>query len=194
MKIINRNKGKDVKSMTPEQAEKLIIEAESNLTLLEKERDRKKAKYDELFKQGVEASDSRRMNIAHELEFIEKDISGIDKRMKSYRETIRILQEIKSAKSMKTELPDQLIDMMDPAEVKNLLIQSKSAEKLSQRKRESVLSSIDDVSGLDEEEKGEENKYMQIFREMDRSREDLSPNREKTSSKEKENDTDKEEE
>ncbi len=194
MKIINRNKGKDVKSMTPEQAEKLIIEAESNLTLLEKERDRKKAKYDELFKQGVEASDSRRMNIAHELEFIEKDISGIDKRMKSYRETIRILQEIKSAKSMKTELPDQLIDMMDPAEVKNLLIQSKSAEKLSQRKRESVLSSIDDVSGLDEEEKGEENKYMQIFREMDRSREDLSPNREKTSPKEKESSTDKEEE
>ncbi len=194
MKIINRNKGKDVKSMTPEQAEKLIIEAESNLTLLEKERDRKKAKYDELFKQGVEASDSRRMNIAHELEFIEKDISGIDKKMKSYRETIRILQEIKSAKSRKTELPDQLIEMMDPAEVKTLLVQSKSAEKLSQKKRESVLSSIDDVSALDEEEKGEENKYMQIFREMDRSREDLSPNREKTSSKEKESDTDKEEE
>jgi hypothetical protein len=182
MKILNRNKNNDIESMSPEALDKLVIEAESNLTILEKERDRKKTKYDQLFKEGVESSDSRRRNIAHELESIEKDIAGIDKRMKSYRDTVRILNEVKRAKTTNVDNTEVLIEKMDPAKVKSILIQSKSVEKLNERKREALLSSIDDVSSLDDEEKDDENKYMEIFREMDKSKENLSPGRSKQES------------
>lgn len=182
MKILNRNKDGDIDSMSPEALDKLIIEAESNLTILEKERDRKKTKYDQLFKEGVESSDSRRRNIAHELESIEKDIAGIDKRMKSYRDTVRILNEVKRAKTTSVDPTEKIINRMDPAKVKDILLQSKSVEKLNERKRESLLSSIDDVSSLDDDEKDEENKYMEIFREMDKSKENLSPGRSKQES------------
>ena len=195
MKILNRNKNNDIESMSPEALDKLVIEAESNLTILEKERDRKKTKYDQLFKEGVESSDSRRRNIAHELESIEKDIAGIDKRMKSYRDTVRILNEVKRAKTTNVDNTEVLIEKMDPAKVKSILIQSKSVEKLNERKREALLSSIDDVSSLDEEEKDEENKYMEIFREMDKSKENLSPGRSKQeSSKTEEKDSNEENE
>ena len=195
MKILNRNKNNDIESMSPEALDKLVIEAESNLTILEKERDRKKTKYDQLFKEGVEASDSRRRNIAHELESIEKDIAGIDKRMKSYRDTVRILNEVKRAKTTNVDNTEVLIEKMDPAKVKSILIQSKSVEKLNERKREALLSSIDDVSSLDDEEKDDENKYMEIFREMDKSKENLSPGRSKQeSSKTEEKDSNEENE
>ena len=195
MKILNRNKNNDIESMSPEALDKLVIEAESNLTILEKERDRKKTKYDQLFKEGVESSDSRRRNIAHELESIEKDIAGIDKRMKSYRDTVRILNEVKRAKTTNVDNTEVLIEKMDPAKVKSILIQSKSVEKLNERKREALLSSIDDVSSLDDEEKDDENKYMEIFREMDKSKENLSPGRSKQeSSKTEEKDSNEENE
>ncbi|MGP6206815.1 hypothetical protein ACNF42_02100 [Cuniculiplasma sp. SKW3] len=193
MKILNRNKDGDIDSMSPEALDKLIIEAESNLTILEKERDRKKTKYDQLFKEGVESSDSRRRNIAHELESIEKDIAGIDKRMKSYRDTVRILNEVKRAKTTSVDPTEKIINRMDPAKVKDILLQSKSVEKLNERKRESLLSSIDDVSSLDDDEKDEENKYMEIFREMDKSKENLSPGRSKQESTRQEEKDSKEE-
>ncbi|MCL4345640.1 MAG: hypothetical protein M1375_01145 [Candidatus Thermoplasmatota archaeon] len=195
MKILNRNKDTDVESMSPEDLDKLVIEAESSLTILEKERDRKKARYDSLFKEGVDAPDSRRRNIAHELESIEKDIAGIDKSMKSYRDTVRILNEVKRAKTTAQDPTEKFINRMDPAKVKGLLIESKSKEKLNERKRENLLSSIDDVSSLDDDEKGEESKYMDIFREMDKSRENLSPTKGKQeSSKSEEKDSSEENE
>jgi hypothetical protein len=193
MKILNRNKDNDIETMSPEALDKLIIENESNLTILEKERDRKKTKYDQLFKEGVEASDSRRRNIAHELESIEKDIADIDKTMKSYRDNVRILNAVKRAKT--TNVNQDLPNGIDPGKLKHILIQSKSVEKLNERKREALLSSIDDVSSLDDEEKDEENKYMEIFREMDKSKENLSPGRSKQeSSKTEEKDSNEENE
>ena len=194
MKILNRNKGTDIKSMSPENVDKLVMEAESNLTILEKERDRKKAKYDELFKQGVDASDSKRRNLAHELEFIEKDIAGIDRRMKSYRDTVRILNEVKRAKTTGQDTAEKIISGINPEELKSLLVQTKSEEKLNERKRENLLSNIDDVSSLDEEDNAEESKYMNIFREMDKNRENLSPTKtkEESSKEQKEPDENKE--
>ena len=177
MKIFRRN-NKDLSQITPEEADKKIIETETKLTLLEKERDRKKKEFDDLFKEGANTSGSRRANIAQELSRKERMIQDLDKNMKMYREDIDIYEEIKWAKTQINDPSRDVIANTDPNKITNIMIEKRSREAVNGKKRGEMLRSISDVRATDDATSEDENKFLKIFKEMDKSKENLSPNAE----------------
>ena len=70
MALFKRKKEGDLTSASPEELDKMILGAETDVSVMEKERDRNKKKFDELFKEGSLATGARRESIAQELEFV----------------------------------------------------------------------------------------------------------------------------
>ncbi|MCL4330013.1 MAG: hypothetical protein M1533_03315 [Candidatus Thermoplasmatota archaeon] len=187
---------KDVTDLSPEQADERIVQIETQVSLLGKERDRKKAEFDKLFKEGASASGTRRADIAHELSRLERSIKDLDKRMKIYRDNIDIIEEVKLAKSQTKEAGSDIIMNANPEDIKDIMIKNRSREKVNDRKRGELLQGISDVKSTEEESTSEsENKFMKLFSEMDKNKENLLPgSKEKsTQSEESEKSQEKEE-
>ncbi|MHB1507661.1 MAG: hypothetical protein ACYCUZ_06365 [Cuniculiplasma sp.] len=174
MALFKRKKEGDLTSASPEELDKMILGAETDVSVMEKERDRKKKKFDELFKEGSLASGSRRESIAQELEFIEKDISDVDRRMRKYRKALNIMKETRRAKSTNIDTVDKITEQTSGSELKQVLASGRVKEKFQENKMNQLLDSISDVDSLDEEEESS-SKYLKMFEDMDRNREKLVP-------------------
>ncbi len=174
MALFKRKKEGDLTSASPEELDKMILGAETDVSVMEKERDRNKKKFDELFKEGSLASGSRRESIAQELEFIEKDISDVDRRMRKYRKALNIMKETRRAKSTNIDTVDKITEQTSGSELKQVLASGRVKEKFQENKMNQLLDSISDVDSLDEEEESS-SKYLKMFEDMDRNREKLVP-------------------
>ena len=174
MAIFKKKKENDLSTASSESIDKMILEAETDLSVLEKERDRKKKRYDDLFKEGAESSGARRESIAQDLEFVEKEISDIDRRMRKYRKALGVMKETKRAKATGTDNIDKITEETSGAQLKGVITKGRVREKFQENKMNQLLNSISDIDALDEEEETS-GKYMKMFEEMDRNREKLMP-------------------
>jgi hypothetical protein len=174
MALFKRKKEGDLTSASPEELDKMILGAETDVSVMEKERDRNKKKFDELFKEGSLATGARRESIAQELEFLEKDISDVDRRMRKYRKALNIMKETRRAKSTNIDTVDKITEQTSGSELKQVLASGRVKEKFQENKMNQLLDSISDVDSLDEEEESS-SKYLKMFEDMDRNREKLVP-------------------
>ncbi len=174
MALFKRKKEGDLTSASQEELERMILGAETDVSVMEKERDRNKKKFDELFKEGSLATGARRESIAQELEFLEKDISDVDRRMRKYRKALNIMKETRRAKSTNIDTVDKITEQTSGSELKQVLASGRVKEKFQENKMNQLLDSISDVDSLDEEEESS-SKYLKMFEDMDRNREKLVP-------------------
>ncbi len=180
--------GKKVKgldSLSPDQIDALIIETKTEVSLIEKDLERSHAKFNQLMAEGAKSSGSGRLQIARDLETIERKIKTGERKIAEHMNDMELLEEVKESKKSKSETSiTTVLSNTDSGKLKSQMLQSKTKGKVNQQKRNELLNTVRDLDIDDEEELKGTNKYMEMFREMDRHDTSLEPGTTKADKKE----------
>lgn len=171
-------KGKGLDSLKPDEVEALIVETKTEISLLQKESDRSHEKFNQLIAEGSKSSGSRRVQIARELESLERKIKNNENRIVEHMNDMELLEEVKESKKIKTQSSvTSVLSNTDTGKLKNQMLQGKTKTKVNQLKRNELLNTVRDLDIDDEEQLSGSNKYMEMFKEMDRNDTSLEPGR-----------------
>jgi hypothetical protein len=170
-------KGKGLDSLKSDEIETLIQQSRTEISLLEKDNERKQERFDSLMKEGAKTSGSKRIQIAQDLETLERDIKSNELEIRNHSENIELMMKVKESKTARSSSSiDSILANTRTEVIKNEILSRKTKRKVTQRKTNELLNTVRDLQDDDENDiniKG--NKYMEMFKEMDRNDSSLKP-------------------
>ena len=177
MPIFNSRKPKGLESLSPDEIESLIQQTRTEISLLEKDNERKQEKFNSLMKDGSKASGSKRVQIAQELELLERKIHTNENQILNHTKKIELMQEVKESKtSVSPSSVDNIISKTNSNAIKTNILQSKTKNKVALQKTDDLLNTVRDLQIEDDQGASVMgSKYMEMFKEMDRNDNSLKP-------------------
>ncbi|MHB1440859.1 MAG: hypothetical protein ACYCSO_08525 [Cuniculiplasma sp.] len=192
MPFINIRKPKGLESLSPDELENLIQQTKTEISLLEKDNERRQEKFNTLMKEGSKVSGSKRVQIAKELETLERKIHSNEKEISTRTKRIELIEEVKESKtSVSPSSVDTILSNTNTAAIRNEILITKTKKKVENQKTDDLLNTVRDLQ-IDDDEGTSVlgSKYMEMFKEMDRNDNTLKPGK---INKEKKTDTNEDE-
>ncbi len=188
MPLFNSRKPKGLESLSPDEIESLIQQTRTEISLIEKDNERKQEKFDSLMKEGSKSSGSKRIQIAQELELTERKIHSNENKILENTKKIELMQEVKESKtSISPSSIDSILSRTDSNAIKSSILKTKTKTKVTSQKTDDLLNTVRDLQIEDEEGSAVMgSKYMEMFKEMDKNDNSLKPNKLKKSEDNKE--------
>ena len=170
MPLFNSRKPKGLESLSPDELENLIQQTRTEISLIEKDNERKQEKFYSLMKEGSKVSGSKRVQIAQELELLERKIHSNENQILNHTKRIELMQEVKESKtSVSPSSIDTIISRTDSNAIKTNILQSKTKSKVALQKTDDLLNTVRDLQIEDDQGASVMgSKYMEMFKEMDR--------------------------
>ncbi len=183
MPLFNSRKPKGLESLSPDELENLIQQTRTEISLIEKDNERKQEKFNSLMKEGSKVSGSKRVQIAQELELLERKIHSNENQIMNHTKRIELMQEVKESKtSVSSSSIDTIISRTDSNAIKTNILQSKTKSKVALQKTDDLLNTVRDLQIEDDQGASVMgSKYMEMFKEMDRNDNSLKPGKVKKS-------------
>jgi hypothetical protein len=183
MPLFNSRKPKGLESLSPDELENLIQQTRTEISLIEKDNERKQEKFNSLMKEGSKVSGSKRVQIAQELELLERKIHSNENQILNHTKRIELMQEVKESKtSVSPSSIDTIISRTDSNAIKTNILQSKTKSKVALQKTDDLLNTVRDLQIEDDQGASVMgSKYMEMFKEMDRNDNSLKPGKVKKS-------------
>ena len=183
MPLFNSRKPKGLESLSPDELENLIQQTRTEISLIEKDNERKQEKFNSLMKEGSKVSGSKRVQIAQELELLERKIHSNENQIMNHTKRIELMQEVKESKtSVSPSSIDTIISRTDSNAIKTNILQSKTKSKVALQKTDDLLNTVRDLQIEDDQGASVMgSKYMEMFKEMDRNDNSLKPGKVKKS-------------
>jgi hypothetical protein len=173
-------KGKGLDSLNLDEVEALIVETKTEISLLQKESDRSHEKFNQLMSEGSKSSGSRRVQIARELDTLERRIKNNEHQIVERMNDMELLEQVKDSKKIRNQTGvTSVLSNTDSGKLKSQILQGKTKTKVNQNKRDELLNTVRDLDIDQDEQVDGQNKYMEMFREMDRHDTSLEPGRSK---------------
>ena len=190
MPLFNSRKPKGLESLSPDEIESLIQQTRTEISLIEKDNERKQEKFNSLMKEGSKASGSKRVQIAQELELLERKIHTNENQILNHTKKIELMQEVKESKtSVSPSSVDNIISKTNSNAIKTNILQSKTKNKVALQKTDDLLNTVRDLQIEDDQGASVMgSKYMEMFKEMDRNDNSLKPGKVKNTETEEDND------
>ncbi len=190
MPLFNSRKPKGLESLSPDEIESLIQQTRTEISLIEKDNERKQEKFNSLMKEGSKASGSKRVQIAQELELLERKIHTNENQILNHTKKIELMQEVKESKtSVSPSSVDNIISKTNSNAIKTNILQSKTKNKVALQKTDDLLNTVRDLQIEDDQGASVMgSKYMEMFKEMDRNDNSLKPGKVKKAETEEDND------
>ncbi len=188
MPLFGKGKSKGLENLGVDDLENLILESKTEISLLEKDIDRKQEKFNSLMSEGSKTSGSKRIQIAQELETLERKIKDNERKIVDHTKNLELLEEVKESKSSKSPSSiNTILSNTDSSKLKSTILKTKTQGKVTQNKRDSILDTVRDLQVDDDEDKAPlGNKYLNMFKEMDKNDSSLEPSKSNYVSKESE--------
>lgn len=183
MPLFNSRKPKGLESLSPDELENLIQQTRTEISLIEKDNERKQEKFNSLMKEGSKVSGSKRVQISQELELLERKIHSNENQIMNHTKRIELMQEVKESKtSVSPSSIDTIISRTDSNAIKTNILQSKTKSKVALQKTDDLLNTVRDLQIEDDQGASVMgSKYMEMFKEMDRNDNSLKPGKVKKS-------------